>query len=393
MKFTTNAANFASALALVMRSINMRLSITGGRGVLIETAGDRITLTGTDLDTVTRISLAADVRERGRMLVGADKLASAFLRPSASDAEFTASGKGEVRLHIGRSRFNLRQMDPDDFPPLPEVPDAAVWTVPGAHLHLVADQVAFAAAAKEDNKPALMGTAIRYRETYAQVLAGTNRYVAELQLPYGDAAPAGGLKDLVLLPASLERMKALFDEGDQVRVSLSQNWAQFSVDGTAFLTRTQAEPFPDMDRILESIHAGLCSWMEADRSVLLDEVRRMDTVACGEDIHPLRIRTHASRLELWSATPDGTAQGEVDVDRDGPEYRSVVHAGYLATLLSKVPGDRVRIDFPEDGSLAHFTLMPASVPEGSPRYTLYCGVISPGAPQAASTLAGPEGRM
>jgi DNA polymerase III sliding clamp (beta) subunit (PCNA family) len=395
VKFTTNAANFASALTSVMRSINTRLSIIGGRGVLIETTGDRITLTGTDLDTVTRVSLAADAKERGRMLVGADKLVSAFLRPSASDAQFTAKGKGEVLLNIGRSRFNLRQMDPDDFPRLPDVPDAAVWTFPGAHLHLVANQVSFAAAEPGDNKPALLGTAIRFRDKYAQALAGTNRFVAELQLPYGDVAPAPGLKDLVLLPTSLERMKALFDEGDQVQVSVSENWAGFSVDdgGVQFLTKTQAEPFPDMDRILESIHAGLCSWAEADRVVLLDEVRRMDTVASEEDIHPLRIHASGSRLDFWSATSYGTAEGYVDADQDGPEYRAVVNAQYLGTLLGKVPGDRVRIDFPQDGSLAHFVLTPASVPEGSPRYTLYCGVISPGAPQAAATLAGPEGRV
>jgi DNA polymerase-3 subunit beta len=391
VKFTANASNLALALSHVMRSINMRLSLVGGRGVLMEAEGSHVVLTGTDLDTVTRIRVAAKVEQPGRLLLGADRLTTAFLRPSASDAVFQVSG-GMVRLAIGRSKFNLNQMNADDFPGMNLLADDPVFLLPGAQLHHAADQVAFAAAKPEDNKPTQVGTAFRFMHKHVQVVAGTGVFaIAELQLPYtGDVRPEPG-EEIVLLPSSLERMQKLFDEGDTVRVSHSGGWAAFFVDGREFHTKTQAEDFPgaQIDRILENAHANLCSWLECDRAVLLDGVRRMDVVASRDPNHPLRLHAHDSRLDLYSATDEGDSSEEVDVDRDGPEFIGAVNASHLATLLGKIPGDRVRIDFPETPVQA-IVLRPAATPEGTPPYTLLQSPIHPGAPFAAATMAGPR---
>jgi DNA polymerase-3 subunit beta len=390
MKFTANASNLASALALVMRSINTKLSLTGGRGVLMEATGDRLTLTGTDLDTVTRISLAARVDQPGALLLSAEKLSAAFLRPSASDAQFHARPGAHVTLTIGRSRFTLPQMDVDNFPPVQVVADDPVLVLPGAQFHLASAQVSFAAATKEDNKPALEGTAFRFKHSHVQVVAGVGeRQIVELQLPYPESGPRPEPgTEVVLPPVSLDRMERLFSETDRVRLSVSGNWVGFFVEDRAFFTKTQAEPFPPaVDAIIEAQHAAACSWLEADRAALLDAARRMMVVASGAPVFPLRLRAYGAKLEFFSSTPDGEAHEEVDVDRDGPEYRGVVNARHLVSWLDHIPGDRVRIDLPEKPTGAPL-LRPATLPEGSPPYVIVGTPVSPGAPDAAATWAG-----
>ncbi len=390
MKFTTNASNLATALALVMRSINTRISLVGARGVLMEAEGNRLTITGTDLDTVTRISLVAVVKQSGRLLLGADKLSGAFLRPSASDAEFVLKG-GEVSLKIGRSHYNLRKMDVDDFPPLPSLPDVVLMMLPAAFIHHAADQVSFAAAKPEDNKPAMIGTAFRFKHHHMQVVATNGGLLlSELQLPYDDGDRPQPGTEIVLPPASLDRMQRLFNEGERVSVARHEGWAGFFVEGREFYTKMQAEVFPPaIDMLLETQAANRASWMEVERDVLLDGVRRMDVVASRDPIHPLRLRAYGSRLEMYSSTEDGDAVEVVDVDRDGPDFMGLYRANDLATLLGKVPGDRVRIDFPET-NMSPLILKPASMPEGSAPYTLMQAPINPEAPQAASTLSGPR---
>lgn len=391
MKFSVSATNFASALALVMKSINTKLSIVGGRGVLLVADRGEVTLTGTDLDTMTRITLAATVDQPGRMLLAAEELAGAFRSPSASLAVFSRVGN-DASLVIGRTRFNnLPMMDADnDFPHIQEVPDEPVLVLPGAQLQHAAGQVSFACAKPEENAPALMGTAFRFKQGHVQVVATDRSVVAELKLPYGDDTlrPAPG-EEIVLPPSSLDRIQNLFDTNEAVRVSREKGWASFRNEGREFFTKMQADPFPAaIDPVLEQAHANLRSWMECDRKLLLDAVMRMNVVARRAPIYPVRFRTEGSKLHLFSST-GSTAEDTVDIEGDGPDFFTCLNGATLKAVLEKIPGDRVRIDLPEN-DVQQLIFTPANTPEGTPPYALLQVPINPGAPEAAATLAGPR---
>lgn len=391
MKFTANASSFSSALALVMRSINPRLSITAGRGVFIEASGGYVTLTGTDIQTAARVRVAATVRHPGRLLLGAHMLAEALRKPSGLEVSFAVEGKGMVAIAVGRSRYEIPQMDVDDFPPVGGAPDDPILYVPGEYLHLAADHVAFAVATPDMGRPALLGMALRFKPTHMQVIAGDSAVFAELQVPYeGGRQPEPGT-EISLLPPSVANIQRFFEPLDSVGVSVHKGWASFRAGDREYHAKTLAELFPSaVDDVFNRARQQLCSWIEVERKPLIEALMRMDVVASGEDIHPVRFAVcHAKELHLYSATRNGRARDLVDVEGDGPDFTCGINAKQMLALLDKVPGDKVRIDLPGHPGQP-LIITPAAVPEGSPPYTLLLAPLHPASPTAASTMAGPQ---
>ena len=75
MRFRIDRDTFADAVAWTARSLPTRPSVPVLAGLLVETSGDGLTLSGFDYETSTRATLPAEVADDGRALVSGRLLA------------------------------------------------------------------------------------------------------------------------------------------------------------------------------------------------------------------------------------------------------------------------------------------------------------------------------
>src|SRR5437868_4243878 len=97
MEFTVNKADLARELALLQGCVEKSTSIPILANVLIETAGDRIILTATDLDTALRTSCPIRLKQPGTITIPAKRL-SDYVRALPS---------GEIQVKCGKEAVNL----------------------------------------------------------------------------------------------------------------------------------------------------------------------------------------------------------------------------------------------------------------------------------------------
>jgi DNA polymerase III subunit beta len=312
-------------------------------GLLLETDGDSVTISGFDYETSTRATLAADVLEPGHVLVSGRLLADVTAALSVGPIDLVADDR-EATLSAPGTTFTLPTMDRRDYPALPETP-APAGTVDG---DLFAAAVVHAAQASMPDKEAagklegLRGVHVAADGDHLTVSA-TDRYrIVRHRLPW---TPDNETQGDLLVPAAHLAATVKQLSGGPVRLSFTSDItvAALANDTLTVTSRTIATPFPDIDRLFLD-PAAASGWMRGDAGELLDAVKRValvndkddQTVALSFDSDQVTVQAGIHGPQAASSV------GAESVDLDG--FTAGYRAEWLTSVLAPI-GGQVQIWF------------------------------------------------
>jgi DNA polymerase-3 subunit beta len=306
-------------------------------GLLIETDGDSVTLSGFDYETATRATLAADVLETGHVLVSGRLLADVTAAMPAGPVDVVADDR-ELTVTAPGTTFTLPTMDRRDYPALPEAP-AAAGTVDG---DVLAAAVVHAAQASMPEKEAV-GNLEGFRGVHVAAngnrltVSASDRYrIVRHRIPWTPDGDSGGS---LLVPAAHLAATAKQLGGGPVRISFTNDItvAALASDTLTVASRTVAAAFPDVEGFFPDPGKAV-GWMRGDAGELLEAVQRAAlvndkpeqaiTLTFGRDQVTVAGGAEgsrgASRLDLEAVDLDGFTAG----------YRP----GFLGSLLAPITG-------------------------------------------------------
>ena len=144
VKFRCEREALAEALSTAGRAATGR---TGALPVLsglrLELTGDRLSITGTDLDLTIQLTLAVGGDGDGGVVLPARLAADIVRSMGAGKVEVAVEGE-EVSITGGRSQFSVRPLSFDDYPKL-STPTTSSVTLPAAAVGEALRQVVRAA--------------------------------------------------------------------------------------------------------------------------------------------------------------------------------------------------------------------------------------------------------
>ena len=172
VSFRVHKDELADAAAWVARSLPTKSTQPVLRAVVITADDNGLEFAGFDYEVSTRVRIAAEVNEPGRVAV-AGKLLADIVGTMPNDAiEVSTDGK-VMTLRARSSRFELPLIALDDYPQLPQLPEVTGRISPAALTGAVT-QVA-SAAGRDDTLPMLTGIRVEI-EGERVVLAATDRF-------------------------------------------------------------------------------------------------------------------------------------------------------------------------------------------------------------------------
>ena len=124
------------ALADVLGTATRAVATRGGSlavlsGAKVELSGDRLVVTGSDLDLTISASSQVGGQEDG-VFVAPARLLNDIVRALEPGAVTVSADAEEARISSGRSSFTVRLLAADDFPRLPEPAGEQVTLAAGA---------------------------------------------------------------------------------------------------------------------------------------------------------------------------------------------------------------------------------------------------------------------
>lgn len=304
-------------------------------GVHLQLTGDRLRVTGTDLELTIRIERTVAGERDGAAVVPA-RLASDIVRAVDPGAVHITVDDDELQISAGRSQFTVRTLPVDDYPRVPEPAPASV-TLPAADFVDALRQVV-RAASSDEARPILTGVLITAEGDGLRLVATDSYRLALRDLP-GTRALAADQK--VLVPSkALAELARLLGGATEVVVHLGERDVAFEAGDVLLLTRLIEGEFPNYRSLIPSSYPNR---LRVGREPLLDAIRRVKLLA--RESTPLRLSMTADGLDLTAVTQDvGQASESLDAKYEGTELTVAFNPEYLSSGVEAVGGDEVVLE-------------------------------------------------
>lgn len=312
-------------------------------GVRMSVSGNRLAVTGSDLELTITVNLEVAGSDDGVAVLPA-KLAADIVRliePGAIEIDATGD---RPRVSGGRSEFFLNSIPADEYPSRPEPVGESV-TIAAGDLAEGLRQVV-KAASTDDSRPVLTGVLMAAEDGGLRLVSTDSYRLAVRDLP-GAAVLRSGQQ--VLVPSrALTEVARVLGEGDSVSLVLGENDVSFELDGTSVSTQLIQGDFPDYRKLIPTTRPPA---LIVNRQSFMDAVRRVKLMAAEHT--PVRLTMSADSLMLRTVNADlGEAVEQIDAKYDGDELSVAFNPDYLLHGMEVTPGDEVSLESSDAGKPA-----------------------------------------
>ena len=337
MKFRCERDSLVEALGAAGRAVANR----GGAlpvlaGVRAELVGDKLRLTGSDLELTIEVEVAV-AGERDGVAVLPSKIASDVVRSLGDPRVEVSVEADEAQITAGRFESSLRLLPADEFPRTSVAPEDAV-TLSAQDFAAALHQVVPAASA-DDSRPILTGVLLAAEEGGLRLVATDSYRLAVRDLPGTQVLTEG---QSVLVPSrALKELERLLGSAEEITLRLGEREATFEVGSVRLTTRLIEGEFPNYRGLIPAHHPNR---LTVGREALLEAVRRVKLMA-REPNTPVRLAMSEDGLELVAITQDvGQAHEQLDAAYAGTELTVAFNPEYLLSGVEVTPGDEITLD-------------------------------------------------
>jgi DNA polymerase-3 subunit beta len=348
MKFAISREALLKPLNLVAGVVERRQTLPILANVLMVLDGDRLSLTGTDLEVelLGRVQLAS-AGEPGEVTVPARKLVDICKSlPEGSDIEFAAED-GKVKVRSGRSRFTLATLPAREFPSVEDSMGTHQFTIKQGELKRLIDRTGFAMA-QQDVRYYLNGMLLELKGNQLRVVATDGHRLAMCTLP--SPVDVGG-DTQVILPRKgvLELNRLLLEDDEDIVVVIGSNHARATTNDFTFTSKLVDGKFPDYERVLPR---------SPDKSVVgsrldLRQAFARTAILSNEKYRGVRLKLTTGSLDIIANNPEQEeAEEVVTVQYEGDSLEIGFNVGYLLDVLGVLSGEEVRLSLSDPNSSA-----------------------------------------
>ena len=352
MRFRVERDVLAEAVTWTARSLPTRPPVPVLAGVRIEADETGVVqLSSFDYEVSARSEIAADVAEKGTVLVSGRLLAEISRALPAKPVDVVLDGT-KVSVTCGASRFSLLTMPVEDYPALPAMPDV-IGTVPGDVLTEAVGQVTVAAS-RDDTLPLLTGVRMEIEGEKITLLA-TDRYrLALRELTWRPAGPDISTVALVRARTLSDAARSL-GGSDEVTLALATgagvDLIGFEAGGRHTTSLLVDGDYPAVRRLFPDetpIHAVV------PLAALTEAAKRVSLVA--ERNTPIRLAFSEGQVVLDAGQGDDAQASEaLEAALTGEDITVAFNPQFLLDGLGALTTDFVRMSFTHPNKPVEFT--------------------------------------
>lgn len=342
---------FLRGLQMVQNIVEPRQTLPILANVLLDAAGESVTVTATDLEVGARVAVPARVATKGSITLSARKLGEIVKELPAAALTLKVGDNAAVSLRCGSVSYKLVGLGPDDFPPVvPAAPTAWVTLEAGTLRDMLA-QTTFAIS-HDESRYALNGVLFAVQEQELRLVATDGHRLAMARCPLGQAVETS--TGIVPRKAVIEIARVL-GAGEEVRIAITDNQFVLELPNFVMTARLIEGQFPNYDAVLPKAHPGR---LTVARSLLGSALRRVAVMA--EDRNkPVKFALSPGVLKLTASSQElGEAEETIEVDYAGAEMTIAFNSRYVLDALAPLEKDAVVFEL-KDG-LSPGVVRPAS---------------------------------
>lgn len=344
MKFSCNREELDRQLQYVSRVVTPRSTLPVLSNLLLETDGDKVRISATDLELAIATHVTATIEQEGSFTVPA-KLFQDFIHQNP-DTEVSFSLQSH-ELHATSSQVNAQipGIEAEEYPPLPTMQEKGAVSLAGQEFVAALKQVVIACA-QDQGRPVLTGVLCHLSKEQVTLAATDSFRLVERQVPGLPVAEHA----TILIPQrtiqELIRVVSQMGEGEQeIQLSLSDQQIVIRLNNVEIYSRLLTGSFPKYQNIIPQSYVAEITVESHD----ITQALRLSTIFGQAGIANVVMEvTEDGALTLQShgnhrGAAKHTLRGEVGVDCK--PIKAAFNTRYLLDAIGATGADQVTLKF------------------------------------------------
>ncbi len=340
MKFKVQQDEFIKALSLVTASVERRGTLPILGNLMLKLDGDKLHITGTDLEVETTVSLKVEVIDEGSVTVPAKKLFDIVRAlPSDSSITFSFANGDKAVVTSGRGRYTLQTLNAKDFPSIDEFNETHSFYVSTESFARLLTATAFSMAVN-DVRYFLNGVLLHIDGGVIRAVA-TDGHRLAYSASYAECESVGEAKLILPKKGVTGLQKVLSLAGESVMLSLSDNHLRVNGENLTFTTKMVDGNYPDYNRVIPQ---NGDKEVNVNKSEITSALSRV-AILSNEKFRGVRLTIKDGQLVLEANNPEQEQAKEiVDViSQRGDSLEIGFNVNYLLDAINAIPNDEVKI--------------------------------------------------
>src|SRR5256885_7341406 len=330
MEITVSKADLLRELTATQGVVERKTTIPILSNFLFEAAGDKLSITATDLDLGLRTSCPAKVKTEGSCPIPARKLYDYVKLLPEGDISIKTMENHWVQIRSGRSNTKMVGMARANYPQLPVFPTAGVIKLPSTILRTMIAKTIFAIS-NEESRYTLNGALMVLKPESITMVATDGHRLAHIEKSQGKFSVSGEMKTLVPKKAMAE-LNTLVNSADVEDIDFNRDDSTlfFRIGNRLLTSRQLTGQFPNYEAVLPRDNNKAVVLHCEDLSSAIQRVAQFADERSGA----IRLKLEKNELKISSSSTEaGESEDSIETSYNADPVVMGFNSGYLLDFL------------------------------------------------------------
>ncbi len=335
-----NKSELLKSVTTVSKAVSSKTSLPILECILLRAEGSSLTLIGNDMELGTKTNIHATVRSEGDLAVNARIFSEIIRRLPDSDVKIESDDGNNVTIQCERSKFNIKGLNADEFPALPEIAKTEPLVISQKAFRDMVRNTIFSIAPEDSGRPILTGELMDIRDGYLYLVAvdGFRISMRRSEVNFSEN------KKVTVPGKALNELHKILDgeEDSLMTIRITGKQAIFEMNNTTVITRLLEGEFLQYQR---NLSMEFSTKVFVDRKNLLDSVDRAALISRESKNSPIRLQIEEDKIVITSNTERGSAYEEIAASLEGDGLAIAFNPRYYLEALKAIESEKVCIHF------------------------------------------------
>jgi DNA polymerase III subunit beta len=348
MEITVSKFDLLKELTATQGVVERKTTIPILSNFLFEAAGDRLSITATDLDLSLRTSCAAKVKKDGACTVPARKLYDYVKLLPEGEIAIKLLENHWVQIRLGRSNTKMVGMARANFPALPAFPTAGVVKLPASVLRMMIAKTIFAIS-NEESRYTLNGALMVLKPESITMVATDGHRLAHIENSSQKFEGVSGEMKTLVPKKAMAELNGLLQAAEVETVDFAKDESTlfFRIGGRLLTSRQLTGQFPNFEAVLPRDNTKSVTVRSEEIASAIQRVAQFADERSGA----IKLRLDKSGITVSSSsTETGESEDQIEAPYQFDPLTIGFNSQYLLDFLKATASGEVRLEFKDPQS-------------------------------------------
>jgi len=348
MEITVTKSDLLKELTATQGVVERKTTIPILSNFLFEAAGDRLSITATDLDLSLRTGCPAKVKKEGACTIPARRLFDYVKLLPDGEITIKLLENHWVNLRLSRSNTKMVGMARSNFPSLPAFPTTTTYKLPSQVLHRMIAKTIFAIS-NEESRYTLNGALLVLKPEAMIMVATDGHRLAHIENSTARFTGLSGELRILVPKKAMGELNSLLNDydGDFVEFAKDESTLFFRLGDRLLTSRQLTGQFPNYEAVLPRDNTKTVTVATDAISAAIQRVAQFADERSGA----IRLRLDKGEIKVSSSSSDaGESEDSIETSYQGDALTVGFNSQYLLDFFKAAGSAEVRFEFKDPQS-------------------------------------------